>query len=91
MFALELLEALQLRLKNARKLLAENGLRVHNRIDDDCVELLVKGTDVEHLVRLGLEQDRCTCPWFSKHQGARGPCKHLLAARLFVEGDDDDK
>jgi predicted nucleic acid-binding Zn finger protein len=40
-------------------------------------------------VRLRAEGDRCTCPWFSKHQGQRGPCKHVLAARIFVEGDDD--
>jgi SWIM zinc finger len=26
--------------------------------------------------------DRCTCPWWGKHQGNRGPCKHVLAARL---------
>lgn len=33
-----------------------------------------------HALRLG--HDRCTCPWFAKHQGSRGPCKHVLAARL---------
>ena len=25
---------------------------------------------------------RCTCPWFAKHQGDRGPCKHVLAVEL---------
>ena len=23
---------------------------------------------------------RCTCAWFAKHRGERGPCKHVLAA-----------
>ncbi len=25
---------------------------------------------------------RCTCPWFARHQGDRGPCKHVLAVEL---------
>lgn len=26
--------------------------------------------------------DRCTCPWYAKHRGTRGPCAHVLAARI---------
>lgn len=26
----------------------------------------------------------CTCPWFAKHRGERGPCKHALAAELLT-------
>lgn len=26
--------------------------------------------------------DRCTCPWELEHQGARGPCKHVLAVAI---------
>jgi hypothetical protein len=37
--------------------------------------------DVEYVVRLGPDGDRCTCPWFAKHRDSRGPCKHVLAAR----------
>jgi hypothetical protein len=37
-------------------------------------------------VRLSPSGVRCTCPWFSKHQGQRGPCKHVLAAQMFVDG-----
>jgi hypothetical protein len=29
-----------------------------------------------------LDPPRCSCPWWSKHPGDRGPCKHLLAAQL---------
>jgi hypothetical protein len=25
---------------------------------------------------------RCTCPWWARHRGGRGPCKHVLAAEL---------
>ncbi|MFC8869784.1 SWIM zinc finger family protein [Streptomyces sp. NPDC057148] len=24
----------------------------------------------------------CTCPWWAKYRGGRGPCKHMLAARM---------
>lgn len=42
---------------------------------------IVRTADAEHRVVLGLP-DRCTCPWWGKHQGTRGPCKHVLAARI---------
>jgi hypothetical protein len=32
----------------------------------------------------GMAGDSCTCPWWGKHQGTRGPCKHVLAARLLA-------
>ena len=82
-FDLERIEALQPRLVAARALLAEGGVSPAG--DDDY---RVRGTDVVHQVRLRPEGDRCTCPWFSKHQGTRGPCKHILAARLARDGED---
>lgn len=27
----------------------------------------------------------CTCPWWAKHRGERGPCKHALAVSLVAE------
>jgi hypothetical protein len=30
----------------------------------------------------GAGRDTCTCPWWGRHQGTRGPCKHVLAARI---------
>lgn len=39
----------------------------------------------EHRVRFaaaGMQGDTCTCQWWAKHQGTRGPCKHVLAARI---------
>ncbi|MCV9994018.1 SWIM zinc finger domain-containing protein [Paeniglutamicibacter sp. ZC-3] len=26
--------------------------------------------------------DSCSCPWFATHRDGRGPCKHILAARI---------
>lgn len=37
-------------------------------------------------VRLDAERgDRCSCRWFVRYDGGRGPCKHVLAARLTKE------
>ncbi|NLH16120.1 MAG: SWIM zinc finger family protein [Phycisphaerae bacterium] len=84
-FELDKVEELQPRLQGARELLEENKVRLVATIAADQFDLLVEGTEVEHTVRLRPDQDKCTCPWFSKHQGQRGPCKHILAAQMFVE------
>jgi hypothetical protein len=89
-FELEQIEALQPRLKDARKLLAEKQLQVLATPEEQAWDVSVPGTDVQHHVRLRPTGDRCTCQWFSKHQGERGPCKHILAARMFVEKDGED-
>jgi hypothetical protein len=83
-FDLSLVEALQPRLKGARKLLADGGVRLGPRTLD-VIELFVAGTGVEHRVRLSAAGGKCTCPWFSKHHGQRGPCKHVLAAQMFLD------
>jgi hypothetical protein len=48
----------------------------------DAVQLVSDGGfvtsgDVRHRVVLGhaADQDRCTCPWWGKFRGAKGPCK----------------
>ena len=35
-----------------------------------------------HRVTFTALEDTCTCPWWGKHRGTRGPCKHVLAARI---------
>lgn len=43
-----------------------------------------------HVVTLGADETtegagtRCTCAFWLKHQGTRGPCKHVLAAQLLT-------
>jgi SWIM zinc finger len=43
---------------------------------------VVRSGDSLHRVTFADPHDRCTCPWWGKHQGTRGPCKHVLAARM---------
>lgn len=83
-FDLAQLDALAPRLKAAKKLVAEAGCTIVSRTDEGA-EVHVRGTDVVHRVRLEGRTGRCTCPWFAKHGGVRGPCKHVLAAEIMLE------
>jgi hypothetical protein len=83
-FDMTLVEALHPRLRNARKLVDEEGVRIV-RQDEEAVEAYVKGSGVEHRVRLGPDSARCSCPWYAKNQGDRGPCKHVLAVQIMLE------
>ena len=86
-FRLDLVESLQPRLLAARKLVKEDAVHQHKVISDSQSEWLVQGSGTQHLVLLSDDRDRCTCVWYSKHQGERGPCKHVLAARMKQEGE----
>lgn len=85
-FDFERVEAMQPRLKSARKLIEAGGLSVRGN-SANGTEVLVPGTDVMHVVTLSPDGDQCTCPWYAKHQQTRGPCKHILAAQLLVEAE----
>ena len=70
------------RLKNARKLVADNDIQVVSQ-RPGYTEARVKGTgDVRHTVIVENDQARCTCDWFTNHRGKRGLCKHVLAVRM---------
>jgi len=73
----EALTVLHPRLGDARAL-ADSGVVTRNGDGD----YRVRSGEVDYLVHLGPEGDRCTCPWWAKHRGTRGPCKHVLAARI---------
>jgi hypothetical protein len=65
------------RLRDARALIAAGAVA----LDGDVATVIV--TDHVQRVRLGAGgQAWCTCEWWAKHRGTRGPCKHVLAARL---------
>ena len=83
-FDLELVASLQPRLRNARKLVEAGGITVE-KTGKDTVTAKVPGSGVVHSVKLTPVGARCSCPWFSKHQGQRGPCKHVLAAQLVLQ------
>jgi hypothetical protein len=70
------LEAMHPRLVNARELIASGAVTATD------AGAIVRSGDSEHRVTFATPADRCTCPWWGKHQGNRGPCKHVLAARL---------
>jgi hypothetical protein len=63
------------RLRDARKLVAAGAVRFLDRTQAEVVS-----GDKAYAVRT--EPARCSCPWWSKHPGDRGPCKHLLAVQL---------
>ncbi len=88
-FNLEDVEKLQPRLKDARKLVEAGSVQISQTYDHresaPEYDVSVPGTGVQHFVRLRNDMDRCSCPWFSRFQGQRGPCKHILAARLVVD------
>lgn len=79
-FKLSRILSLNPRLKDAEKLLLENKVEIALKTDNR-VEARVAGTGVNHFVVLEGEIEKCTCTWYSKHQGERGLCKHILAVK----------
>lgn len=79
-FKLSRILSLNPRMKDAEKLLAENKVQIISN-SSNRVEAKVEGSGVSHSVILEEEKERCTCTWFSRYQGERGPCKHILAAK----------
>ena len=67
------------RLVGAKKLVEDTEY-----IDDNI--WYVKSGDTTYRVIFpideNLENAKCTCTWYLKHQNGRGPCKHILAVKL---------
>ncbi len=82
-FDLELVEALHPRLISARKLIAKGA--VSRTITGNSVDASVTSEDVKYHVRMTPDHTDCTCPWYAKHRGERGPCKHVLAVQISLE------
>lgn len=70
------LDALHPRLAGARALAGAGAVTLTGR------GALVRSGESEHRVTFAEPHDTCTCPWWGRHRGTRGPCKHVLAARL---------
>ena len=77
-----LLGTLHPRLADAQKLVAAGCVHA-----DGAGQFGVQSGDQRYRVVLGPEpgEDRCTCPWYAKYRGTRGPCKHTLAVRIFTD------
>ena len=76
------LEKLHPRLADARALIASGAVTLHDG------GASVRGGDAEHRVTFATPHDVCTCPWWGRHRGTRGPCKHVLAARMAARPDE---
>jgi len=79
-FKLSRILSLNPRLKNAEKLLKENKVHIIKR-DGDKIEANVEGSGVKHYIIIKNNTQKCTCTWYSRNQGERGVCKHILAVK----------
>ncbi len=79
-FKLNRIMSLNPRMKDAEQLLAEDKVVIISQ-EKDKTEARVAGSGVTHTVVIADDVARCTCTWFAKYQGERGPCKHILAVR----------
>lgn len=82
-FDVEMVADLQPRLLKARKLVEEKAIRISSK-QADKTEAYVKGDGAEHRVIISDGDAKCTCPWYSKHPGERGPCSHILAVDIMT-------
>jgi hypothetical protein len=69
-----ILDSMHPRLLGARELVDAGAVRIEGGA------ATVTSGDVEYIVRFDDDGARCTCAWFARHRGERGPCKHVLAA-----------
>jgi len=69
-------DAMHPRLASARELITAGAVTLTG------AGATVRSGDTEHRVTFGSAADQCTCTWWGKHHGTRGPCKHALAARM---------
>jgi SWIM zinc finger len=84
-FDLSLVEELHPRMKKARQLVEGGSIRISAQSAEDNYEAFVKGSKGDHYVQVTPNGCRCTCDWFAKNLGARGPCSHILAAEMVTQ------
>jgi hypothetical protein len=82
-FCSSLVEKTQPRLASARKLVKSSAVRIVRR-DGNYIEAYTPGENGDHFIYFNGSEQKCTCPWFVRHAGARGPCRHVLAVQLKV-------
>ncbi len=66
------------RLVGARELLAEGA------VAPTATGWLVTNDGRQHWVQESGSGLTCTCPWWGKYDGGRGPCKHVLAVEMLT-------
>lgn len=82
-FKMDRLLSLNPRLKNAKKLIADDNIQL---IENNQTQTLakVKSSENEYTVLIKNGEEKCTCQWFAKYQNKRGICKHILAVRMKI-------
>jgi hypothetical protein len=80
-------ERLQPRLRGARRLVDEAAVRIDNGDASGLAAWVAGPGGVEYHVRSTADGWSCTCPWYGRHRGDRGPCKHVLAVQLVATDD----
>lgn len=88
-FCAEHVEQTQPRLKSAKRLAKSGGVRIMRR-EGKLVEAYAPGENGEHFVYFNGAKEKCTCPWFVRYGGERGPCRHVLAVRMKLDELDGD-
>jgi SWIM zinc finger len=83
-FANDAIEKYQGRLQEARELAANTAVTAVPGAGPDQVFEVLSEDAVYRVTVMARGEWRCTCPWYGKHRGQRGPCKHLLAVRLQI-------
>ena len=53
----------------------------------DRTSATVRARDVTHHITIDADGMHCTCPWYAKNKGHRGPCKHALAVEIVLGAD----
>jgi hypothetical protein len=89
-FDLGRVERLQPRLRDARRLVERGAVRVEAVADSGAGSRIagwVAGDAVDYRVRWSGDGWTCTCPWYGRHRGDRGPCKHVLAVQILALDD----
>ncbi|RJL31805.1 SWIM zinc finger family protein [Bailinhaonella thermotolerans] len=74
-YSREGVRSLNPRLTSARALVESGAVTLTG---DDTADVR-SGGDLKHVT---ITAGTCTCPWWWDHRGSRGPCKHVLAARI---------
>jgi hypothetical protein len=73
----------QPRLRKAHELVDAGAVRLESGTDDPAgIVGWVTGRSSDYRVRIGPDGRACTCPWWGRHPGDRGPCAHMLAVQL---------
>ena len=75
-------ERLQPRLRAARRLVEQGAVRIDTAGSRSVAAWVAGAGGVEYRVRSTADGWTCTCPWYGRHRGDRGPCKHVLAVQL---------